>query len=309
MGLFKVAALYHFCHLDALEERQKHISQKAVELQIKGTLLIAEEGINGTIAGEDAAVEKLLEYIRTIPGLTNLEAKLSTASQMPFYRLKVKIKKEIVTMGKPGIDPLKKVGTYVSPEAWNELLEDPEVITIDTRNDYEVKIGTFKGAVDPDIKTFCDFPQWADENLDPKENKKVAMFCTGGIRCEKASSYLLEQGFENVFHLKGGILKYLENIPQQESIWDGECFVFDQRVALKHGLQEGQYELCYGCRQPINETHKKHPDFEDGVCCPLCIDVLSHPQKERFRMRQKQIALAKKRGNKHLGDKQKTQPL
>ena len=308
MAPFKVAALYHFCHLDALGEKQTFIAQKAQEHQIKGTLLLAEEGINGTIAGAPRDIDAILETLRSIPALTHLEAKISTASNMPFYRMKVKIKKEIVTMGLPSVDPREKVGTYVQPENWNQLINDPEVITIDTRNDYEVKIGTFEGAVDPDIKTFCDFPKWVQEHLDPKAHK-VAMFCTGGIRCEKATSYLLDQGFDDVYHLKGGILKYLENIPEQESLWDGECFVFDQRVSVKHGLEEGRYELCFGCRQPISTEHKTHPDFEEGVCCPLCADVLSEDQKERFRMRQKQIAIAQKRGEKHLGDKQKSKPL
>lgn len=304
MTHYKVAALYHFCPLKDVEGLQKQIELKATELEIKGTLLLAHEGINGTVSGTKSNIDALVVFLKNISAFHDLEFKFSNASKMPFYRLKVRIKKEIVTMGLAHVDPRKKVGTYISPEDWNNLISDPNVITIDTRNDYEVNIGTFKGAVDPDIKNFCDFPEWVQKNLVPQKHKKVAMFCTGGIRCEKASSYLLDQGFEDVFHLKGGILKYLEHIEEEDSLWDGECFVFDQRVSLQHGLKEGNYELCYGCRQPITETQKSHPHFENGVCCPFCFDVLSTEQKERFRMRQKQIALAKTRGEKHLGSKQ-----
>ncbi|MBL92385.1 MAG: hypothetical protein CMH56_11320 [Myxococcales bacterium] len=298
---YQVVALYHFCVLDDVSQKQVAISQKAESLQIKGTLLLAREGINGTVAGTPEAIQGLLAFLESFDAFQGLEYKLSQAAEMPFLRLKVRIKDEIVTMGQPNIDPLKKVGAYVTPNEWNDLIQDPDVVLVDTRNDYEVAIGTFEGAINPNTESFREFPEWVKNNLQPNKDKKVAMFCTGGIRCEKATSYLLQEGFENVFHLKGGILKYLEDIPEQDSLWDGECFVFDQRVAIKHGLKEGSYDLCYGCRCPINADDKAHPHFEEGVCCPHCTDTLTDEQKARFRMRQRQMRLAKERGTQHIG--------
>ena len=298
---FSVVAMYHFCVLQDLQELQLEIERKASSLGVKGTLLLAREGINGTVAGSAAAMTQLVAFLRGYEPFRELEIKTSHATEMPFLRLKVRIKKEIVTMGQPNIDPLTSVGSYVSASDWNELIADPNVTVIDTRNDYEVSIGTFEGAINPKTDSFREFPDWVKENLDPAKHQKIAMFCTGGIRCEKATSYLLQEGFEEVSHLKGGILKYLEDVPEQDSLWHGECFVFDQRVAVGHGLKEGSYDLCYGCRCPIRETDKAHKDFEAGVCCPNCHDVLTESQKSRFRMRQKQMQLAKKRGANHLG--------
>jgi UPF0176 protein len=226
---------------------------------------------------------------------------------MPFYRTKVKLKKEIVTMGVEGIDPRHVVGTYVKPKDWNTLISDPEVLLIDTRNDYEIGIGTFEGAIDPDTKTFREFPQYVKDNLDPDKHKKVAMFCTGGIRCEKSTAYLKEQGFDNVYHLEGGILKYLEEIEEKDSMWQGECFVFDNRVAVNHQLEQGQYDQCHACRRPITEADKSHPAYEAGISCHQCIDEYSDEQRARFQEREKQIRLAQSRGEQHIGSTAKEQ--
>ncbi len=268
---------------------------------IKGTLLLANEGINGTIAGSRDGIDKVLAHIRALPGCEAFEWKESFADEMPFHRMKVRLKKEIVTMGQPSVDPRASVGAYVAPEDWNALISRDDVAVIDTRNDYEVAIGTFDGAVDPETKSFGEFPEWWAENAERFKGKKIAMFCTGGIRCEKSTNYLLGQGVEDVFHLKGGILKYLEDVPEEESLWQGECFVFDQRVSVGHGLEPGPYDLCFACRRPISEDDKSHADFEPGVSCHQCIDEFSDSDRGRFRERQKQIALAKKRGQSHIG--------
>ena len=243
----------------------------------------------------------MLAYLRSDPRLADLEHKESVDENMPFYRMKVKLKKEIVTMGVPGIDPNEGVGTYVSPGDWNELLSDPDVLLIDTRNDYEYGIGSFRGAIDPRTTTFREFPEFVRTHLDPRKQKKVAMFCTGGIRCEKASAFMLKEGFEEVYHLQGGILKYLEEVPEQESIWEGECFVFDNRVAVNHRLEKGRYDQCYGCRHPITEEDKLSDKYQKGVCCPRCYDLLTPDQMARFRERQKQVELARARGEAHVG--------
>lgn len=269
--------------------------------KIKGTLLLAEEGINGTVAGSREGIDALLTYLKKDPRLADLDHKESFADEMPFYRMKVRLKKEIVTLGVPGVDPNEKVGTYVAPQDWNAIISDPEVVVIDTRNSYEYDIGTFKGAVDPKTETFREFPEYVSRNLDPQKHKKVAMFCTGGIRCEKASSFMLQQGFEEVYHLQGGILKYLETVPEEESLWEGECFVFDERVSVKHGLHEGSYEFCRACRQPIGEKEKASPLYQHGVSCPHCHGTKSEEQLKSAAERQKQIDLAKKRGEKHIG--------
>jgi UPF0176 protein len=296
-----VAALYKFVTLEDFHELREPLLDACREAETFGTLLLAREGINGTIAGSRAGIDRVLAYLRSDSRLADLEHKESVDESMPFYRMKVKLKKEIVTMGVPGIDPNEAVGTYVSPGDWNELLSDPEVLLIDTRNDYEYGIGSFRGAIDPRTTTFREFPEFVRTHLDPRKQKKVAMFCTGGIRCEKASAFMLKEGFEEVYHLQGGILKYLEEVPEQDSIWEGECFVFDNRVAVNHRLEKGRYDQCYGCRHPITEEDKLSEKYQKGVCCPRCYDRLTPDQMARFRERQKQVELARARGEAHVG--------
>ena len=298
-----VTALYHFTRLADYEQLKAPLQNMCELLGIKGTLLLAYEGINGTIAGTDNAINQLLDFLKADPRLATLEHKESRAEKMPFYRMKTRLKREIVTMGVDGIDPNNVVGTYVEPKDWNALISDPDVVLIDTRNDYEVEIGTFKGALNPDTQTFREFPQWVEDNRDQLKKPKVAMFCTGGIRCEKASSFMKLNGFDDVYHLKGGILKYLETQPQDESLWEGDCFVFDQRVAVKHGLEQSDYDQCYACRYPITDEEKTSPLYVKGVSCPRCHDKMSDAQRDRFAQRQKQIELAKERGEAHLGRK------
>lgn len=295
-----VAALYKFVTLEDFESIQPRLLTVCQDAKIKGTLLLAHEGINGTIAGSRAGIDHVLSYLRADSRFSDLEWKESYCQNNPFLRMKVRLKKEIVTLGVPGTDPNQAVGEYVEPENWNAVISDPDVIVIDTRNDYECEIGTFKGAIDPHTESFREFPKYVHDNLDQKKHKKVAMFCTGGIRCEKASSFMLNQGFETVYHLKGGILKYLETVPESESLWEGECFVFDGRVGVKHGLEQGDYDQCYGCRHPITEDDKLSPLYTKGVCCPKCHHKTSSTQKKRFSERQHQIELAKTRNEKHL---------
>lgn len=297
-----VAALYKFASLPDYAQLQPGLLALCNAQGIKGTLLLAEEGINGTVAGTRTGIDTLLAYLRRDPRLADLEHKESYTDELPFYRMKVRLKKEIVTLGVPGIDPNKTVGTYVKPEDWNAVISDPDVVVIDTRNDYEFEIGTFKGAIDPKTTTFREFPEYVRNNLNPARNKKVAMFCTGGIRCEKASAYMLEQGFEEVYHLQGGILKYLETVPQEESLWEGECFVFDQRVAVKHGLQVGDYDQCYACRHPVSVEDMASDKYVKGISCPRCYDSLSAEKRASITERQKQINLARQRGETHIGD-------
>lgn len=299
--MFTVAALYRFSTLEDYEQIQQPLRDVCDKNGVKGTLLLAKEGINGTIAGTREGIDAVVSFIRSDSRLSELEYKESHAKMMPFNRMKVRLKKEIVTLGVPGVDPNKIVGTYLSPKEWNALLEDPEVVLLDTRNDYEYEIGTFKGAVNPNTKSFREFPKFVEENYDPQKHKKVAMFCTGGIRCEKASSYMLEQGFEEVYHLKGGILKYLEEVSPSESLWDGECFVFDERVGIKHGLEVGGFELCRGCRYPISAKDKESEKFQEGISCPRCYDVKSEAQKQRAAARHRQTLLARDRGEVHIG--------
>jgi UPF0176 protein len=296
-----VAALYKFVTLADYRELREPLLEFCRARGVRGTLLLAAEGINGTIAGERDAIDAVLDRLRSDPRLADLEHKESLHDKPPFLRMKVKLKKEIVTMGVEGIDPNRRVGTYVPPADWNRLVADPEVTLLDTRNDYECAIGTFRGALDPQIRNFRDFPRWVAENLDPGQHRKVAMFCTGGIRCEKASSYLLQQGFEEVYHLRGGILKYLEETPAEESAWDGECFVFDDRVAVGQDLRRGSYDQCHACRHPITADEKAAAEYEPGVSCPHCFDKTSAEQRARFAERQRQIALARQRGEAHLG--------
>jgi len=297
-----VAALYKFVALPDYEAVREPLLAQCRLNNLRGTLLLAQEGINGTIAGKRAELDAVLDWLRSDPRFAELEHKESLCAEQPFLRMKVKLKREIVTMGVPQVDPQRVVGTYVAPRDWDGLVADPDVTVIDTRNDYECAIGSFRGAVDPGITTFRDFPAWAAENLDPKKNSKVAMFCTGGIRCEKASSYLLEQGFEEVFHLKGGILKYLEEVPRESSSWEGECFVFDERVAVNHSLERGSYDQCFACRHPISKEDLQSEHYQKGVSCPHCIDQQSDAQRERFAERQRQVELSKARGEQHIGE-------
>lgn len=299
--MFTVAALYHFTRFDDPAAIKPALAQLCCAQGVTGTLLLAREGINGTIAGSREGIDAVLGHIRALPGCANLEWKESTASAPPFARMKVRLKREIVTMGQPDVDPLARVGHYVEPAAWNALITAPDVAVIDTRNDYEVAIGTFQGAVDPETASFRDFPVWWEANKHRFHNKRIAMFCTGGIRCEKSTNYLLGQGVEEVYHLKGGILKYLEEVPADDSTWQGECFVFDRRVSVGHGLKEGPHLLCHACRRPILPADRDHPAFEQGVACHQCVDETSEEDKARFRERQKQIALARQRGEAHLG--------
>lgn len=296
-----VAALYKFVGLPDYHALREPLLDACIAAGTRGTLLLAPEGINGTIAGSRAAVDSVLAWLRADPRLADLEHKESADEQMPFHRMKVKLKKEIVTMGVAGVDPNVRVGRYVSPRDWNELIRDPDVLLVDTRNDYECDIGTFRGALDPRTANFREFPRFVRENLDPRKHKKVAMFCTGGIRCEKASAFMLGEGFEEVYHLQGGILKYLEEVPADESLWQGECFVFDNRVSVDHQLGRGRYDQCHGCRHPITEQDKHSGQYEAGVCCPHCFDQLTADQKSRFRERQKQVELAALRGEQHVG--------
>ena len=298
---FLVAALYHFARFPRFESVREPLFTLCQENSVKGTLLLAAEGINGTIAGTDAGIANVLGFLRAQPEFAGLEHKESRASKMPFVRMKVKLKKEIVTMGVETIDPLRVVGTYVMPKDWNALISDPDTILIDTRNDYETAIGIFKGAVDPQTKTFREFPGWVKDNPGLHNKPKIAMYCTGGIRCEKATAFMKDQGFDEVYHLKGGILKYLEEVPQEESLWEGACFVFDERVSVVHGLAEGDHKLCHACRNPITPEVRLSPKFEEGVSCPSCYDDRSEEDRERFRNRQRQIDLAKQRGEKHIG--------
>ena len=299
--MYTVAALYHFTRFDDPAALQGPLLDLCKSKGVMGTLLLAKEGVNGTIAGDRAGIDAVLAHLRALPGCANLEWKESTASVAPFHRMKVRLKKEIVTMGQPDVDPVARVGNYVDPADWNDLISAPDVAVIDTRNDYEVAIGTFEGAVDPQTKSFGEFPEWWEKNKHRFHNKKVAMFCTGGIRCEKSTNYLMGQGVEEVYHLKGGILKYLEEVPQEQSKWDGDCFVFDARVSVGHGLEEGPHILCHACRRPIVPEDKTHPAFEQGVSCHQCIDETTEEDKGRFRERQKQMQLAKERGTHHIG--------
>jgi UPF0176 protein len=296
-----VAALYHFTKFSDHKAIQEPLLTLCRTQGIKGSLLLAYEGINGTIAGTRAGIDAVLAHLRALPGCADLEHKESFASEMPFNRMKVRLKKEIVTMGQPNIDPTVNVGNYVDPQDWNELIAQDDVVLIDTRNDYEVAIGTFEGAIDPLTKSFGEFPAWWEENKNRFHNKRVAMFCTGGIRCEKSTNFLLNEGVDDVYHLKGGILKYLEEVPQENSSWDGECFVFDARVSVKHGLEEGKYDLCYACRMPLAPEDLTHPEFEKGVSCHQCVDTTDDERKERFRERQRQVELADSRGKHHIG--------
>ncbi len=300
MSDITVAALYKFTPFEDLPAIQGPLRAVCDASGVRGSLLIAHEGLNGTIAGSRRGIDVVLQHLRALPGCADVEVKESFAAEMPFARMKVRLKKEIVTLGVPSVDPTAHVGTYVEPKDWNALIRGNDVAVIDTRNSYEVGIGTFRGAVDPQTETFREFPAWWEANRERYAGRKVAMFCTGGIRCEKASNYLLTQGVDEVFHLRGGILKYLEDVPEEESLWDGQCYVFDGRVSVGHGLVPGEYGLCHACGRPVSDDDRAAETWEEGVSCPACVDEYDEAAKERFRERQRQIALAAARGERHL---------
>ena len=299
--MITIAALYHFTRFPNPDALRPALQALCDTQGVKGSLLLAAEGVNGTIAGPRAGIDAVLAHLRALPGCADLEHKESHAETMPFGRMKVKLKREIVTMGQPDIDPRARVGHYVAPQDWNALIAEPDVVVIDTRNDYEVAIGSFEGAIDPGTHSFREFPAWWEANRARFHNKRVAMFCTGGIRCEKSTNFLLGQGVEDVYHLKGGILKYLEEVPEDRSLWNGQCYVFDGRVSVGHGLVPGDYDSCHACRRPVSAADKAHPDYEPGVQCPACVTEYSQSDRERFRERMHQMELAEKRGQRHLG--------
>lgn len=296
--MFVVAALYHFAHQPDYADKRVPLLRLCEDSNVRGTLLLAEEGINGTIAGPRAGIAAVLAYLRADPRFAALEHKESFSEHQPFARLKVRLRREIVTLGVPGIDPNRQVGQYVEPEDWNALLADPELVLVDTRNDYEVDIGTFEGALDPRTESFREFPDYVRQKLDPAKHKKVAMFCTGGIRCEKASAYMLAQGFESVYHLKGGILNYLERVPATQSRWRGECFVFDERVTVDHALSPGDYVLCRACGMPLSPADRELESYALGLSCRHCHERLSETQKARFGERQRQRELTQARAER-----------
>ena len=298
-------AFYGFTAMEGLPALQQELKTLAEQGGVRGTILLADEGVNGTISGPDAGVTAILDRLRQLPGLGGLEAKFSRAEQQTFHRLKVRLKREIVTMGCPTVKPAEQVGTYVPPEQWNALIADPDTLVVDTRNRYEVEVGSFAGAIDPGTESFREFPAWVEQTLRPlveeTQPKAIAMFCTGGIRCEKSTAYLLQQGFENVHHLQGGILRYLEEIPEARSSWQGECYVFDQRVSVNHQLQPGSYSLCHACGLPVSPAQRLEPSYREGISCPHCINRFSEVDRERFAERQRQMHLARERGQQHLG--------
>ncbi len=296
-----VAAMYKFVHLPDFKVLREKLVQVCEKQSLKGTLLLAEEGINGTVAGGREGIDNLLCFLKQDSRFSDLEHKESFVSQMPFYRMKVRLKKEIVTMGVPDTDPNQLNGAKVDYKEWNELISDPDVLVIDTRNEYECEIGTFKNAISPNTKTFREFPEFVNNELGSDKNKKIAMFCTGGIRCEKATNYLLKQGYEDVYHLNGGILKYLEEVKQEENLWQGDCFVFDGRVAVDKNLEQGNYEQCFACRMPLSKEELQSEEYEKGISCPNCIASLTDEKYMRVSERQRQVELAEKRQQQHIG--------
>jgi UPF0176 protein len=303
----QVAAFYGFTAMEpaALPALQVELRQLAQAAQLRGSVLLAEEGVNGTVSGPEPGVQRLLARLRQLPGLGQLEAKWSQAPQQAFHRLKVRLKREIVTMGCPTVQPAQGVGTYVPPQQWDALIRAPDTLLVDTRNAYEVAVGTFEGAIDPGTASFREFPAWVESTLRPlvaeRRPKAIAMFCTGGIRCEKSTAYLLQQGFEGVHHLQGGILRYLEEVPEAGSSWRGECYVFDQRVSVNHRLEPGSYSLCHACGLPLSAADRNHAAYREGVSCPHCIERFSDTDRERFAERQRQLQLARRRGEAHIG--------
>jgi UPF0176 protein len=299
----RVATFYRFVTLPDKEQLRDRIQDSCDRRDVKGTILLADEGINGTIVGTHDAVSDVLTDLQKDNRFSGLDVKYSFISpgERTFYRMKVRLKREIVTLGVEGTDPNEIVGTYVDPEEWNALISDPDVTVVDTRNQYEVDVGSFRGAINPHTESFRDFPRYASAHLDPSRHRKVAMFCTGGIRCEKATSWMLKQGFEEVYHLRGGILRYLEEVPEDESLWEGECYVFDHRVTVDHGLKPGSYDLCFACRRPLSDEDKERSEYRAGVSCHRCIDEFTDADRVRFEERARQIALAEQAGETHLG--------
>lgn len=295
-----IAALYRFVQLDDYESLRQPLLRCMLDNEVRGTLLLAAEGINGTVSSSRKGIDNLLDYLRQDPRLRDFDCKFSYDGERPFYRSRVKLKREIVTMGIDHLDP-SMAGTYVEPADWNELISEPGMTLVDTRNDYESAIGSFEGAIQPNTASFRDFPAYAANNLDPRKHRKIAMFCTGGIRCEKSTAYLRQQGFGEVYHLKGGILNYLAQVPESESLWQGECFVFDTRVSVNHALEKGSYDQCHACRLPITEVDKASDRYQTGVSCPACFERKSETQRNRFREREKQVRLARARGERHIG--------
>jgi UPF0176 protein len=301
---YLIAALYQFVSLDSIEDWQQSFKHICAENNLFGTILIAPEGINGTIAGRHQNIENFVSWLYEHPEFTQTEIKYSEEHSCPFHRMKVRLKREIVTMGEPDINPSQTKGMYVKPQDWNELISSPDVLVVDTRNDYEVAIGKFSEAVDPNTTSFREFPKWADAFASTQKHTKptkIAMYCTGGIRCEKSTAYMKKIGFEEVYHLQGGILKYLEEVPAEQSLWQGECFVFDNRVSVDHELQKGNYALCHACRHPLSQAELQSNSYQAGISCPYCITKTTHEQRDRFAERQKQIKLARNRGQKHIG--------
>ncbi|WP_127522012.1 rhodanese-related sulfurtransferase [Mesorhizobium sp. Z1-4] len=297
-----VAAFYRFAKVEDAAALRARLLRVAEAEALRGTVLVAPEGINGTIAGTRAGLDRFFDAVRAEHGMSDVDIKFSSADAMPFHRLKVRLKKEIVTMGVADLDAAREAGVHVPPAEWNALVSDPGTVVIDTRNAYETAIGTFQGAIDPETGSFREFPRWAEENIEQLRNRRVAMFCTGGIRCEKASAYLKRIGVEEVFHLKGGILKYLEEVPANESLWQGECFVFDERVGVRHGLEPGETTLCRACRHPLTPEERETEQFQEGVSCPHCHGSRTDGDRERYAERQRQVELAHKRGARsHIG--------
>lgn len=296
-----VLSLYKFTAIKNTKRLREKLLTKCAELSIKGTFIIASEGINGTVGGEKPSINSIAEFLKSEMGLGNTECKYSYYHKNPFYRMKIKIKDELVPLGTSEFDPENKAGIHVSPSEWNELIEDPDTVLIDVRNDYEVDVGTFKNAINPKTRNFREFTAFVKEKLDPEKHKKIAMFCTGGIRCEKASSYMLHKGFSSVYQLQGGILKYLEEVPRDESAWKGECFVFDNRTSVDHGLANGTYDLCHNCRYPVSPEDKTSRHFEEGISCPRCFDRITGSRRRSLEERNKQIKLAKLRNQQHIG--------
>lgn len=296
-----VSALYKFATLEDFSKLRKPLLQLMQAHQVKGSLLLAKEGVNGTIAGSQKGIDAVIDWLRSDPRLANIQSKESYTQEMPFYRTKVKLKKEIVSMGVASVNTKNTHDTYIKPQDWNVLISEPEVLLIDTRNDYEVQIGSFKNAINPAINTFHEFPDYVRQHLNAEKHKKIAMYCTGGIRCEKSTAYLKEQGFDKVYQLQGGVLGYLAEIPVKQSLWQGECFIFDNRVAINHDLKKGRYDQCYACRYPITEENKRSEYYAKGVSCPHCYNKVSQQQRQRFAEREKQVQLAKQRGEEHIG--------
>lgn len=304
--MLRVAALYRFATVGDPAAMREHL-EALCGGDVRGTLLVAHEGVNGTIAGPEAAIDRVLTGLRALPGFADTDVKFSTAGAMPFHRLKVRVKPEIVTMGQPGLDPLD-AGTYVAPQDWNALISDPDTVVIDTRNDYEGEVGAFQGAVQPNTRSFRDFPEWFEAEgralLDRPTPPRVAMYCTGGIRCEKATAYLKAQGVTDVHHLQGGILRYLETIPEAESLWRGECFVFDERVAVGHGLEAGSHTLCRACRMPLNAEDRASDQYVEGVSCPRCHASRTDDQRAGYSERHRQVGIAETLGIGHIGKRE-----